>query len=114
MNKYAILCTEEQTKKALELGAPLEYYIQGDSKVIYNKEEGYIKIPTAEEMIGWLEEQESIYEVDIASIGNITWSFCIWDNELFPVDNHNMYNTRKEATLAAIDYALYYLKQHKQ
>lgn len=24
MNRYSILCTEEQTKKALELGAPIE------------------------------------------------------------------------------------------
>lgn len=63
MNRYTIYCTEEQAKKALELGAPIETIrLQTgenppiDSIYISQQFEHYY-IPTAEQMLGWLEEQ---------------------------------------------------------
>lgn len=111
MNKYTIYCTPEQTQKALALGAPIEYEtycINGISrKVTDGSGEYIIIIPTAEQMIGWLEERECISEVDIFK--DFTWTFSIWDNALLKIDNTNVYLSRKEATFAAIDAALEYL-----
>lgn len=102
MNRYTIYCTEEQTKKALELGAPI------DSRWI-----GEEPNPTAEQMIGWLEEQEVgcfVYKKPdhpfsaIVRVGGVKeqmiWAKC--------------YSSRKEATLSAIDSALDYLIKNKK
>lgn len=85
MSKYTIPCTRDQIEKSLKLGA---------------KEE----LLTAEEMIGWLEEQG----FDITAS-----SFCVAvDYE--HVGTLGIYSGyRKEATLTAIDTALEYISQHK-
>lgn len=60
MNKYTIRCTEEQTRKALELGAPLQtmiYRFKDYSKDLFVEEGKDYFIPTTDQMIGWLEEQ---------------------------------------------------------
>ena len=61
ISDYSIYCTEEQTKKVLELGAPinLRWLYEGiQFRKEVNIEYGhYAEIPTAEEMVGWLEEQ---------------------------------------------------------
>lgn len=49
MEQYTIYCSDEQTKKALELGAPLEYHCPNERESVYHR-------PTAEQMLGWLEE----------------------------------------------------------
>ena len=64
MNKYTIYCTEEQTRKAVELGAPIELYYGGEYESELIDGIRYIT-PTAEEMIGWLEEQGDILNIDI-------------------------------------------------
>ena len=66
------------------------------------------KIPTAEEMIGWLEEQENI---DVIKINKgYKWSYSIYDKDFNPISAPNeCYDSRKEATLTAIDSALDYL-----
>lgn len=106
MEQYTIFCTPEQTRKALELGAPIE-------ELEYNCQQGWIyEKVTAEQMIGWLEEQgiaiilESIMDGDgigycwIAHTFNYNEDMCMKDDKML---------SRKEATLAAIDAALEYL-----
>lgn len=59
MNKYTIYCTPEQTKKALELGAPIKecgYYFKKQIGCNTISDTDLHIIPTAEQMIGWLEE----------------------------------------------------------
>ena len=117
MNKYTIHCTEEQTKKALELGAPLikyNCYIHRFVNPCGVGKESYI-IPTAEQMIGWLEEQENIKEVIIyCDVTGLNWSFEGYkDNGNYAFVSSNSYTSRKEATLAAIDATLKYLSNKK-
>ena len=62
MEQYTIYCTEAQTKKAWELGAPIEYAkvidaIKGKIIRIPQDTGGFYIWPTAEQMFGWLEEQ---------------------------------------------------------
>lgn len=104
MNRYEIRCTEEQTKKALELGAPIynNYGIGG----IY---EG-LKNPTAEQMIGWLEEQGQSIEVCRLYKNNPNWSAFVDDTQIIG----KYYPTRKGAIIAAIDAALEYLINNKE
>ena len=96
MKQYTIYCTPEQARKALGLGAPIEYKLKGTCKT-----------PTAEQMIGWLEEQGLHFDFEF-----ITITCCM-------VQHNGTYlcnpftGTRKEATLAAIDAALEYLSQTK-
>lgn len=107
MNRYTIYCTEEQAKKALELGAPIEEfcglcptaYIDG---IVYD-------IPTAEQMIEWLEDK-GIYI-------NIWFDDTIYYVKVKSVDKgrlglNKFFSTRKEAALAAIDAALEYLSNY--
>ena len=110
MEKYTIYCTEEQTKKALKLGAPIEYEY---GVLIYKS---FLVFPTAEQMIGWLEEQ------------GIWIHFCKPNQRpkllSFSVSNINEpfrrafvggeYSSREEATLRAIDAALDYLSNIKK
>lgn len=123
MNNYTIYCTEEQTKKALKLGAPIikatyqnkEPHVGVLVKLI-NKETIYDYIcPTAEEMIGWLESQKEIDYIEIAK-GNyvgygITWEYTVQTTDYDNSDFRNNFKTRKEATWSAIDAALEYLEK---
>lgn len=111
MDKYTIYCTEEQTKKAFELGAPIEVlpnYMEFENFPFVNCKDGNQRpcmIPTAEQMICWLEEQELNFE----------GSSYYMSVEIKNGDNIGIYSgTRKEATLAAIDVALEYLSENKQ
>lgn len=124
MNNYTIYCTEEQTKKALKLGAPIIYHenacTTNSTPHFYigergNYQKGYILyiIPTAEEMIGWLEKQ--INFIDIIRQENNTWLYIVYP------ENHSNKNitikgfsSRPKATLAAIDAALEYLEKNKK
>lgn len=121
MDKYTIHCTEEQTKKALELGAPIELansfndYLPHEM-IDYVSERGNVVcaefiFPTAEQMIGWLEEQESDMRFEVATGIAHTWHYYIHLN--YNSHYHNLFNSgyhsRSEATLAAIDIALDYL-----
>ena len=128
MNRYTIYCTEEQTKKDFELGAPIErghessryfnigvptFYDENDE--ICRVKNSVIFIPTAEEMIGWLEnvipvsEEFSIKQIIVESYFNGKWNYFLGIEE-----SENYYNSRKEATLAAIDAALEYLSKAKE
>lgn len=113
MEEYTIYCTESQAKKALELGAPIE-------EIGYNCQQGYIyEKVTAEQMIGWLEEQGISVKAMCFSWCNEnkpTWQVHayqsttnFWDEIAF---GHS--KSSKEATLAAIDAALDYLIKNKK
>lgn len=143
MNKYTIYCTEEQVRKAMELGAPIqeldnEVAIEDRSHIGFglpaygsfddylNKEEypdvtiievddvryAYM-IPTAEQMVNWLEEQG----ISIVSRRLFTeWGFMLEQlheaGELNPhIGSNNIYLSHREATLAAIDAALEYMSE---
>lgn len=115
MNKYTNFCTPEQTKLALELGAPIEkdiyvpiiryegigYFVDKQKRFAYH-------IPTTDQMIGWLEEQGLIFctykPIDKWVIDISGDDFCLMIEEC---------NSRKEATLAAIDVALGHLKKSR-
>lgn len=112
MEKYTIYCNEEQTKKALELGAPIETtLVRGD----YNNLHSELDIPTAEQMIGWLEEHWFEYINISYYITGDYW--CYYGETKGGHDSiggkvsRNHYSSRKEATLAAIDVALDYLSK---
>lgn len=117
MNDYTIHCTEAQTKRALELGAPIEYAkvvdtINGNSIRIPEETGEFCLIPTAEQMVCWMEDgllEEVHIEQDIDGL----WNYTIYKNgnDLFGISN--LYPSRKEATLAAIDAALEYLENLK-
>lgn len=70
-------------------------------------------IPTAEQMIGWLEEQENIKEIFV-SLEYITWYYAIILSNESVIECNDSYDSRKEATLAAIDSALEYLSNNKK
>lgn len=119
MKRYEIRCTESQTRKALELGAPIDNithyasygknYISGNN--IYDNGVCYF-IPTAEKMIGWLEEQGfkfNIYE----KFGNSWYYYVGHRTYREPIQEFDNLKSRQEATLAAIDAALEYLMSNK-
>lgn len=125
MNRYTIFCTVEQTKKALELGAPIDMFTEdfdprdilpeGCEPIFINKREQtthfqyWLVSPTAEQMIGWLEEKDIIVKIVKC---DTRWFArpCSCKNADF---NKDGYSSRKEATLTAIDSALNYLIQMK-
>ena len=123
MNNYTIYCTVEQVKKAFELGAPIEIlpnYTEFRGLPLVKCKDGNDRpciIPTAEQMIGWLEEQHIIERVDIFCF--MSWGYMIIRDDLVHpyvcvAKNENEgFSSRKEATLAAIDAALEYLTSKK-
>lgn len=119
MNKYEIYCTAEQTAKAIELGAPIDkcFYSQGNDDAIKlpNKALFHATIPTASQMIGWLEEQ-SITEISITKCSFVSkfWGFGVYSDEGCIAENTKDFNSREEATLSAIDSALEYLTKNNK
>ena len=115
MDEFTIWCTEEQTKLALELGAsinttsvpwynhPFDYKYWAKVNIQGNFYSA--KIPTAEQMIGWLEGQGGIEEITVCKTG--MW---IWGKNHTLIDGGLNYSSRQESSLAAIDAALEYLK----
>lgn len=121
LQDYTIYCTEAQMKKALELGAPIgkktiEYSVcpqPGSGYEEYFLEEtDELIIPTAEQMVGWLEDSEEIDEIAPIKTGK-NWDYVIYMTSSLPdIENLNgTFPTRREALLAAIDAALDYLEK---
>lgn len=114
ISDYTIYCTPEQTRKALELGAPIYMtFAPGDYiepilavKDENSKEKNYL-CPTAEQMIGFLETKGVFV--------GVAWN-CIlkkWDSYTHVKNDmigYDCYDSREEATIAAIDAALDYLE----
>lgn len=126
MEKYTTFCTEEQTRKALELGAPIRFktlchYDLQDGKFIPYPDldidingEPILIPPTAEQMIGWLESHDSIFsiEITIVSIAKMEWRWRLFAKGIYKTES--LFSSPKEATLAAIDAALEYLSKNKK
>lgn len=113
MNNYTIYCSSEQTKKAFELGAPIEYAkvidtINGNSIRMPEETGEFYLIPNAEQMIGWLEGQDGIEGITVCNTG--MW---IWGKNHTLIDGCPDYSSRQESSLAAIDAALEYLSNNK-
>lgn len=115
MDRYTIHCTEEQTRKAFNLGAPLE--IGDDKGTILCRYQNYhtyktCVIPTASQMIGWLEEQRLFIHIDYDFHVNdkpYKCEMCLLNG----LTRHcGWFTSREEATIAAIDAALNHLIQH--
>ena len=112
ISDYSIHCTLSQTKKALELGAPIEkkeIQVCDNANNFFWHDGFYYNYPTAEEMIGWLEEQ-GITSIEITFSKETKWKFEMF-SEIY--DYGAPYFSRKEAILAAIDAALDYLSNNK-
>lgn len=117
ISDYTIYCTPEQTKKALELGAPIKYTLERLIDSCFKP-----IIPTAEQMISWLEEQGMLIDVSFIGTdkpkmqGDKIFIYHVFDlnewKELIPFSR--IYSSRKEATLASIDAALEYLSNNKK
>lgn len=101
LKDYTICCTEEQTKKALELGAPIKY----KSEVYYPNGAAYPVPPTAEQMSGWLRKEHNIFFTP-KKVGDNNY-VLIGDLRHF-----QSYGSYEEATLAGIDVALEYLSKN--
>ena len=123
MNRYTIYCTPEQTKKALDLHAPIDYCINqfdiDDSEFIGYANKTKIKlyaiIPTAEQMIGFFRSINIHIEIHKDIIDK--WS--VYGHKISPIeftvfDRLTGYDSFEEATLAAIDAALDYLSNNKK
>lgn len=115
MDKYTIRCSEQQTRKALELGAPIDFFEENDENNEYAIHVGqglYAIIPTTEQMINWLEDG-FFREVNVQEFANY-WEYSLYTSSDDVVDSHiRHFRSRKEATLAAIDAALNYLINQK-
>ena len=123
MDEYTIFCTTEQTRKAFELGAPIYYELECHINLETLEREPYpdvkvnedgepiLKTPTAEQMIGWLEEQ--IDNINLIKITNGKWLYMFYPTNSSSHETKSGYPTRKEATLAAINAALEYLSNEK-
>lgn len=117
LSDYTIRCTPEQVCKAINLGAMLDIcdwrHVDTPScMTMTNNGEliGHFMLPTAEQMIGWLEEQG----VRISIYGHSSYSYIsqLFDNS---VEKYfKVFYSRPEATLATIDAALDYLLTKKQ
>lgn len=122
MKKYKIYCTEAQTAKALGLCAliinhknaitrdDIPHFIVGE----VGKDWTLFICPTAEKMIGWLEDG-FFKEIRVQQDTDDNWEYTVyWKDNLDIFGLSNLYPSRKEATLAAIDAALEYLENLKQ
>lgn len=116
MEKFTIYCTEEQTRKALELGAPIEptFCEHGlvEQVLLENPNTPYVKsyydIPTAEQMLEWLRSKGLRFK--IAEYVNITY----WQYQIklsFKCGSELCY---KDAVLSLIDAALDYLVNNRK
>lgn len=124
ISDYSISCTAAQTQKALKLGAQIDTIgcTRGEIPLLDDYVELVVmddntsiigEIPTAEEMIGWLEEKGIFIEIK-RFLGRYTFI-------LFKIYEHGEINfsircqdfpSRKETMLAAIDAALEYLQKN--
>ena len=115
ISDYSILCTLEQAKKALELGAPIEkkeIQLCDNAKNFFWYDGFYYNYPTAEEMIGFLEEQGILVSILYGYIVRYKWTYDL-DSEEYIDYKRGEFTSREEATLAAIDAALGYLSNNK-
>lgn len=109
MDEFTIYCTPEQTKKAIELDAPIDsgsIWYEGFNHIDYDNETDtnlYAVIPTAEQMLGYLRMRGFKFSFD----DTYNYWAVLYDLKIINKGNSN----NKE--LAAIDAVLEYLIQNK-
>lgn len=124
MDEYTIYCTPEQTKRALELGAPIlptSFDDNGRHQIFDKGNLCYYNYPTAEQMRGWL-----MHKLKATTFANKHYSCCDKEGFGFLIigakcvlecdasDNGKwLLCSDKEAALAAIDAALEHLENSK-
>lgn len=118
MNKYKTYCTPEQTKKALELGAPIikervgKCITEGLARLGCSDEENeydYL-IPGTDEMLGWLRNDVGLrFKIDEVSDTIVAYkaTYGYWYKS-------GQSSNPKGAVLAVIDVALEYLIINKK
>lgn len=118
MNQFIRYCTPKQTKKAIELGAPIDNFLGYDTDTTdYIEQIGddwYAVIPTVDQMCTWLRRVHNI-RIESYTVAAIPMYHIVFpdgttkDDSLF---KHDMtYSEIYDAnTLAAIDDALEYLR----
>lgn len=116
ISDYTIYCTEAQTKKALELGAPIDKArvidtIEGRSIRIPENYGDFYLIPTAEQMLGWLRTKGFAFNTTDYH-DYVFWSVSNIQNKKWHMHKYKLQDIT-EATLAAIDAALEYLIKNK-
>lgn len=114
MNRFTIFCTETQTRKALELGAPIRFASINDIRLgryieVESDNKVYV-IPTTEQMIGWLRSKN----IHIVIHKDVVDKWSAYGHNIEPIeftifDRLIGFNSYEEATLAAIDAVLEYL-----
>lgn len=107
MNRYTLYCTAEQTKTALELGAPIEkkeIQLCDNAKNFFWYDGFYYNYPTAEQMINWLEKYGFHFEM-------ARFYTALEHDKIGTMGFYE--GTRNNTTLIAIDAALNYLSNNK-
>lgn len=129
MRDYREYCTEEQTLRALKLGAVLEpgvaylsdirpfVYREPDKKSCAWNNSSCWFCPTTQEMIRWIEDTTSI-RVNIVSLNGDEFGIAVIDyTEEEPFDltlnDNTEYSSRTEAERAVIDVVLKHLEDNK-
>lgn len=110
ISEYTTYCSEEQTRKALELGAPIETTKRLEPLV--NRKyitdlDNYsaIIVPTAEQMMGWMRSKGIQFHFDDET------NYWRVSNELEPISISYGNSPKKE--LSAIDAVLEYMGKQK-
>lgn len=118
ISDYSIYCTLSQTKKALELGAPIEehgrYHADLEPNIVLTDDKTWLEIPTAEQMIGWLRKEKGLF-VESYLNGKYYYSFSpiVSTKEDGEIIHLEAQDDPDKATLTAIDAALDYLTNNK-
>lgn len=113
INNYTIPCTPEQTRKARELGAPLNscYHNDDFQNTIKIGSLHYVEIPTAEQMMGWLRTKGFGFGIT-EYIDHVFWRVAN-DQDKKWYRSDDTLKDPKDAVLAAIDATLEYLIEKK-
>ena len=120
MNEFTRYCTPEQTREALELGAPIDtndleigFYEDWELDIykIVIIDERYYYLPTVEEMIGWLRSKGILFRFDDE---DDYWSICDANGDVNDDSTPlRWYSWIENKELRAVDAALEYLENKK-
>lgn len=118
MQDYTVYCTEEHTRRAYALGAPLETsdrlcgWTQHSIIIMEHNDPVFVRIPTTQQMIGWLREKSIIIlPFWKTGIQYAIFVICNMGNDIDYIDETEMPYKEQQAELAAIDVAMNYIEK---